>query len=73
MFGIRVLIFILGIALVIWILIRLYKGPAVEQKKTKKVDEMVRCAQCGVFVPRNEALKHGEQFYCCSQHRDQNQ
>lgn len=71
MFGIRVLIYILGIALVIWILFRLARGPGVENKPTKKVGDMVRCARCGTFVPRNEALQEAERFYCSREHRDE--
>lgn len=71
MFGIRVLIYILGIALVIWILFRLAKGPAVENKPAKKVGDMVRCARCGTFVPRNEALQQADRFYCSRAHLDE--
>jgi len=71
MFGIRVLIYLIGIGLVIWILVRLAKSPRVEQKDAGKVDDMVRCARCGTFVPRNEAVKEGDRYYCCSRHRDE--
>jgi uncharacterized protein len=71
MFGIRVLIYLLGIALVVWILFRLAKKPGLENKPSKKVGDMVRCTQCGTFVPRNEAVQEGERYYCCEQHRDQ--
>jgi uncharacterized protein len=73
MFGIRVLIFLLGIGLVVWILIRLAKGPSLAKKPQKKVDEMVRCSRCGIFVPRGEAIQHGEHYYCCQEHHDKRQ
>lgn len=71
MFGIRVLIYILGIALVVWILFRLARTPRVENKPGKKVGNMVRCARCGTYVPRNEALQAGDRYYCCPAHRDE--
>ncbi|MFQ5643883.1 MAG: PP0621 family protein [Thiogranum sp.] len=71
MFGIRVLIYLLGIGLVIWILMRLAKGPRIEKKTARQVDDMVRCARCGTFTPRNEAVREGDRYYCCSQHRDE--
>jgi uncharacterized protein len=71
MFGIRVLIYLLGIALVVWILLRLAKGPRIESKPGKKVGDMVRCARCATYVPRSEALQEGDNYYCCSQHRDE--
>ncbi|HQQ69348.1 MAG TPA: PP0621 family protein [Alicycliphilus sp.] len=32
--------------------------------------EMVRCAHCGVHLPRGEALEHGGHSYCCRAHQD---
>ena len=71
MFGIRVLIYLIGIALVVWILFRLARGPSIEKPAKKSVDDMVRCARCGTFVPRNEAVHEGDRDYCCIQHRDE--
>lgn len=71
MFGIRVLLYLLGIALVVWILLRLAKGPRIESKPGKKVGDMVRCAHCGTYVPRNDALREGDKYYCSSNHRDE--
>jgi len=70
MFGIRVLMFLLGIGLVVWILIRLAKGPAVAKKPQKKVGDMVQCSHCGVYVPRSEAVQDGDRYFCCREHRD---
>jgi len=71
MFGIRVLIYLIGIALVVWILFRLARGPSIEEPAKKQVDDMVRCAHCGTFVPRDEAVHEGDRDYCCTQHRDE--
>lgn len=71
MFGIRVLIFLLGIALVVWILFRLARSPSIEKHGKKQVDDMVRCARCGTFVPRSEAIHEGDRDYCSAQHRDE--
>lgn len=75
MFGMRVLIFLLAIGLVVWILIRLARGSSLQDKSksksTPKVDEMVRCAKCGVFTPRSEATQDGDRFYCSPAHRDE--
>ncbi len=71
MFGIRVLFYLVGIALVIWILSRLAKTPRVKQKPVKQVGSMVRCAHCGTHVPLNEALQVKDRYYCCRAHRDE--
>lgn len=33
--------------------------------------DMVACDQCGVHVPRAEALMLGQHAYCCAEHRRQ--
>ena len=32
-------------------------------------EDMVRCAQCGVHLPRSESLMSGRVFYCTPEHR----
>lgn len=31
---------------------------------------MVRCAQCQLHLPRDQALQVNDQWYCCDAHRD---
>ncbi|HFD80916.1 MAG TPA: hypothetical protein ENK05_11090 [Gammaproteobacteria bacterium] len=74
MFGIRILVYLLGIALVVWILMRLVGGsrPQVTRKPGERaVDDMVRCHRCGVFIPRSESVRGGGHDYCCTRHRDE--
>ncbi|MCD8504145.1 MAG: hypothetical protein LRY53_11850 [Burkholderiaceae bacterium] len=33
-----------------------------------KPEEMVRCANCGVYMPRSDAVKQNEQFWCSTEH-----
>ncbi len=32
-------------------------------------EDMVRCEQCGVHLPRSESLMSGQVFYCSPEHR----
>jgi uncharacterized protein len=32
-------------------------------------EDMVRCAQCGVHLPRSESVMTGDVFYCTPEHR----
>jgi len=34
------------------------------------VEAMVRCAHCGVYFPRSEAVAAGDASYCSPDHRD---
>lgn len=31
---------------------------------------MVRCAECQLHLPKDQALQAGNQWYCCAAHRD---
>jgi uncharacterized protein len=33
-----------------------------------KAEEMVRCKECGVYMPRSEAVKQGGEFWCSTEH-----
>ena len=39
------------------------------QTRAGDPEDMVRCAQCGVHVPRSESLMSGQAFYCTPEHR----
>ncbi len=48
------------------------KQSAKKQSKTEKNIESkktLRCDHCGVYIPANEALRDGEQIYCCPEHQ----
>ena len=51
-----------------WLRLKSLKPPAGESKSADS-EAMVRCAQCGVHVPEKIALKSGEKYYCCDEHR----
>jgi uncharacterized protein len=34
-----------------------------------KHEDMVRCVQCGVHLPRSESVMSGNLFYCSADHR----
>lgn len=74
MFGIRILLILIGIALIIVILKRLATGPRrVATGKTDEVDKMVQCKHCGIYLPQKEALKSGDHYFCNEQHRQDDQ
>lgn len=41
--------------------------------KTLKLSETVQCAQCNLSVPKDDAIKDQEQFFCGEEHRKQHQ
>lgn len=68
----RLLFWIALIAAAVWLWRRLKKPAASTQ--TAREDEpapMVRCAHCGVHVPRDKALTQDTLWFCSPAHRDQ--
>ena len=72
------LIRLIAIAVVFWLLYRLIltvlnktKGHGKPRRAPQQGERMVRCEQCGMHVPRSEALEQGGKYYCCEEHRDE--
>lgn len=63
------LLFLIAIVAVVYLLIRAYRKNASGQDKPV-VDDMVRCAHCGVHLPKRESVQADGQFFCCTEHRD---
>ncbi len=63
------LLFLLAIAIVIYLLLRSYRRPAPRQDAPAAAEEMVRCVHCGVHLPKSESILAGGNFYCSDAHR----
>ncbi|KAB0492573.1 PP0621 family protein [Pseudomonas vancouverensis] len=68
----RLLFWIALIAAAVWFW-RKFKGqPASTQSPSERdAAPMVRCAQCGVHLPRDRALNLEQQWYCSQAHLQQ--
>ena len=72
------LIKLILLALAVWVVYRLVKsyGRRIKQEDEPKPEvgeDMVRCAHCGVHLPRSESIvSHGESF-CTNEHRQLHQ
>jgi len=72
------LIKLILLALAVWVVYRLIKsyGRRIKQEdepKPEAGEDMVRCAHCGVHLPRSESIvSHGESF-CTNEHRQLHQ
>ena len=63
------LLFLIAIAIVVYLLIRSYRKNTPRQDKPV-VENMVRCAHCGLHLPRDESVQADGQYFCSSEHRD---
>jgi len=63
------LLFLIAIAIVIYLLIKSYRKNAPRQDELP-VENMVRCAHCGVHLPKGESVQADGKFFCSIEHRD---
>ena len=64
------LLLIIAIAAVIYLFIRSFPKQPPQHHKTITAEDMVRCAQCGVHLPKGESVVANGQFFCSTEHRD---
>jgi uncharacterized protein len=63
------LIFIFAVIAVVYWLLKSYGKQSPRQDTPAKSEDMVRCAQCAVHLPKSESILAGGKFYCCDAHR----
>lgn len=70
------LIFFIAVMVVVYLLLKSYRSrisgesaPGRTEPPPARAEDMVRCVQCGVHLPRSESIMAGGNFYCCEEHR----
>ena len=66
----RLLVLVVLLVAVVWLLRRALRrlGEKPGEKTVAPVGDLVRCAYCGVHLPRAEARVAGESLYCSEEH-----
>jgi len=67
----RLLVLILIIVLAVWLVRRALRGTSTKtdvRKQAESQQQLVRCAHCGVHLPRGEARQAGGALYCSDEH-----
>ena len=67
------LIFLIVIVAAVFFLVRSFrKNATLRDDSTTKVEaeDMVRCAHCGVHLPKSESIQAAGAFFCSAAHRD---
>jgi len=72
----RVVLLVLGVVALVWLVRRAFEPTsgrtdaegATRPKSAGEVDELVRCAHCGVHVPRVEAQSRDGRYFCSREH-----
>jgi len=63
------LLLLAAIASVVFLLVRSYRRNAPPQDHPV-AEDMVRCSQCGVHLPKSESITIGGRYFCSVEHRD---
>lgn len=69
---IKLLLLVFGVWLIYTILKKYGRSVEQDEKEAPPAqieEDMVRCVQCGVHLPRSEAILSRGEFYCCDEHR----
>jgi uncharacterized protein len=67
------LIFLLAVAGAVYLLVNSYRksiSSNTEKKDGAAAEDMVRCAQCGVYLPKGESIQADGQYFCSAGHRE---
>ena len=65
----RIIIVLIGLWLVLQIIKRALAARQKPSPDQPSLAKMVACAQCGVYVPETEAIRDGDNLFCCEEHR----
>lgn len=70
--GILRLLLLIVLALLVYRLTRrwLDRRAAMRRMQARDQGRMLACAHCGTYVPEQDAVRDGEEIFCCSAHRD---
>ena len=66
------LLLLIAMGFVVLALFRAYQrslGRPPSSKQENTVEDMVKCAHCGVNLPRSEAIYSGGNFFCTPEHK----
>ena len=70
--GVIKILLLIVVGFAVWAVIRNYQrslGKPPASAGEKAVEDMVKCAQCGVNLPRSEAIYSGGDFFCTPEHK----
>jgi len=63
------LIFLIAVVAVVYWLLKSYLRQPSQKAAPETSEDMVRCSQCGVHLPKSESILAGGNFYCSEEHR----
>jgi uncharacterized protein len=67
----KIILLVLGLLFAYWVLKRYRRKVDRDDSSQRAIHEekMVRCAQCGVHLPRGESVVSQDEYYCSAEHQ----
>jgi uncharacterized protein len=65
----KLLLLILVIVAVWWLTKGFRRKGASGSASEGVPEQMVNCGHCGLYLPQSEAVREGDRFFCCAEHR----
>jgi uncharacterized protein len=71
----KILVIVLGLFIAYWLLKRYLKGASRREGESRSggSEDMVRCVQCGLHLPRSESIAVKSEYFCCAEHARERQ
>ena len=66
--GLKNLLIVIAVAWLASVVWRRWKAASRPARRSARSERMVRCEQCGVYLPVGEALARGDERYACASH-----
>jgi len=60
---------LIAVAVVVYLLLKSYRKSNPAQDRPG-AEDMVRCAHCGIHIPKSESINAGGNYFCGPEHRD---
>jgi uncharacterized protein len=64
----KIILLVLGVWLLVVLLRQYRRGVDASGKALTAPEHMVRCAVCGVHLPKTESIMKKGTYYCCEEH-----
>lgn len=71
----KIILLVIVFAAAIWLVRGLRRrsdansGDQTEKNESPNAEDMVRCAQCGIHLPRGESIMSGREYFCSPGHQ----
>ena len=73
MFIMRLIVLLVVVAVLLWLLKRIFSPKSEPEQLTASSENMRQCKYCGVHVPESTSVNVDDNYYCCQQHADLDQ